>query len=202
MNVEVALTSPIVVHVVDATSNVEGFEHACTRAMTKELRASKLNVTSSSPHLANEMGDLVDAFAVEEEWNVLLFVSHGEREKEKADYLRLGDHDAHWFLANGIKMNLRDKGVFLCVCEGYSDDACSVLINEQLALWLVAPMAKITDSQARAFFPAVIHELHEKGVRITPECASQAVDNHNVDAGGTMAVRSGVGLLSQGAAGG
>jgi hypothetical protein len=152
--VRTSVALPFVVHVVDATSNRDGFEHDCTRAMCTALRAANVPLTPSSPHLAMDMQALGEAFAIEETWSVLLFVSHGEREPDgTADYVRLGDHDATWFMLHGIDLRLTDKAAFLCVCDGDCDDARWTLVREQLGLFMVAPREKITDGEARAFFP-------------------------------------------------
>jgi hypothetical protein len=189
MNVEFSITRPIVVHVVDASSNRDRFEHACTSAMTEALRAAGIAVTASSPHLAMTVAELNDAFAVEDEWNLLLFVSHGERDPGNANYLRVADHDGHWYLLHGIDLHLENKAACLCVCEGDNVDAWWTLIKEQLAIWCIAPTGGTTDAQARAFFPAVIEEMHHMGVRIERDHAQEAVGNHNAKAGGMMVVR-------------
>jgi hypothetical protein len=195
MNLAVAIQRPILVHVVDASSNLDGFEHACTHAMTDTLRAAGVRVTASSPQLAMSLPELNHSFAVEDEWNLLLFVSHGEREPDgKADYLRVADQEGHWYLLHGLELHVQDKAICLCVCEGDTEDAWWTVIREQLAIWCIAPTGKITDTQAGAFFPAVIEEMHHMGVAITPGYAKRAVDEHNAKAGGMMVVRSGVGM--------
>ncbi len=191
--VRTSVARPFVVHVVDATSNLDGFEHACTTAICAALRAANVPLTPSSPHLAMDMQALGEAFAIEETWSVLLFVSHGEREPgETADYVRLGDHDATWFMLHGIDLRLTDKAAFLCVCDGDCDDARWTLVREQLGLIMVAPSEKITDAEARAFFPAVLQELYEMQIDIAPEHAKYVVGRHAAVANGKMVVRSGV----------
>jgi len=52
MNVEVALSRPIAIHVVDATSDLNGIEDGCMRAMTAALRDGRTLAIRPIPSLS------------------------------------------------------------------------------------------------------------------------------------------------------
>jgi hypothetical protein len=102
---------------------------------------------------------------------------------------------AHWYLANGVDLKVEDKLVLLCVCEGACQDALYVLLRDQLALMLAAPMKKLSRSEAETFVPAVLKELQAMAVEITPEIFRDVIENHAAKANNKIAVFSAVGFV-------
>jgi len=188
-----AVNGQMLVHVVDATNNVNNFEHDTTRWICDELRRRNVALSAESPRLPTTLKAFTEAFRSKDAWNTLLLFSHGRREKNGADYLRLADVRANWFLANGVDMGVTDKAVFLCVCEGACSDAEYVLLRDQLAMILVAPTTSLTRDEAKALFPAVLSDfVGKKG--ITPEEVRDAIAKHRNAANNKMTVFSAVGF--------
>jgi hypothetical protein len=177
--------------VVDATANLKNFEHKLTSEIARQLSQLKIPMTRNSPVLAKSFTEFADAFAIDDDWNVLLLVSHGRSVAGGPDLLQLADLRANWFLANGVDMKIADKAVFLAVCEGACEDAVYVLLRDQVALLLVAPGAPLKGTEARDFFPTVLGELLGK-TEITPEQVGAAVRKHAALAAGKMKIHSAV----------
>jgi len=171
MDLQDAITRPVIVHVVDASSNRHGFEHDCTQAMSVVFRRAGVQVTRSSPHLTMNVADLKRAFAVEDAWNVLLYV----------------ERDARWPLATHVGLNVARKLVFLCMYEGDPTGSASSIFRQQGAACVVAPTAAIHTAQALTFFPRVIQDLHETG--LDADHVALAVHQRNPRTGGVMALR-------------
>lgn len=194
-DVRCSIPGELKVLVVDATANVKKFEHNLTQAIVADLHANGVRTTTTSPVLATNFHAFSAAFDVNEEWNALLLVSHGRAVPvpDGADVLRLADIRANWFLANGLDMRLKDKAVFLAVCEGACEDAVYVLLRDQLALLLVAPAERLKGTEAKAFFPAVLGDLRQAS-ELTPEVVNAAVRQRASLGGGKMRLLSAVGI--------
>jgi len=115
-------------------------------------------------------------------YTALLLVAHGRgNRKDDAALIKVADFVTSWYLLKETGIDLSDKFISLCVCEGYCDDMVdSVVKSHVYANTVVGSREKLYASEAEAFFPAFYKSLLglTEGVMI-PDIFKEKVAEYN-----------------------
>jgi hypothetical protein len=184
---------------VDITADANGWEHACSTQIIADAVALGVPVVGSQVHQANDIGSFQQVFEdVGDDFTVLLLFGHGNAGTGgAAATMKLGtDLDMNYYLLQAVPMNLSDKVVVLCVCEGFCQDAIDTFVKgEHFALMLVAPDKPLSRQEAEAFFPVFLAEVNAHSYEsIDPSIVDMVLGEQNHHANGKMRLHSGVGV--------
>lgn len=183
--------------VVNATGPGTTWEQACAVKICEGARAAGVELTPTSPVQPQDFAEFVRLFEAPEsqDYNVLLLLAHGwsssSGPRQRVD---LAGEELDWYVLHGLEMQLQDKLVLLCVCEGQGDEAIDTIVRgDHFALMLVGSNRKITRMEAEAFFPRFLSELAQLSYSsIDPDVVALVLGEQNHLANDKMLIYSAV----------
>lgn len=146
---------PLKLRVIDMTHNKKGWEYDTSAKVYKELKSRGIPI-SGEMETPKSIKDL--ELSLDGDFSALLIFAHGAKSEDAitADELSI---TGNWFLFSKLNVDLSDKFVSLCICEGFCQDMIDSLIKGDLfALTVMASRQEIGEDEGFRFFP-VFYEI-------------------------------------------
>lgn len=180
--------NPLLLRVVDMTCNGKGWEYDVSQQIYDDLKAKGIPI-SGKRETPRTIATL--QASLQGDFSAVLIFAHGAKSKDgvSADKLSITNN---WFLFSSLNIDLSDKFVSLCICEGYCNDMIASLVRGELfALTVVASEKKILRSEALGFFPTFFERLVKKTKRyIDPNDVRACMNKTNSLSSGKMKIYS------------
>jgi|GEM_PF-2054268 len=182
MLVQGYVDGPSTIRIVDATANVNGWEHDMSQDIQTALAAGGL---VSERVCADSLKDFSNACTRDSgKYNSLVIICHGGiKDDPDAALIRIGKDPvtSYELLKEYFDGAIADKIVILAVCEGSNVDSAWSFFNigEGSPLFLIASRCKLSKGEATSFIPAFLTEFSNNSP-IDRTCVEGALKKHNI----------------------